>query len=315
MADPTNQLAASITHSTTNNANGGVLVPDVVANAIIDLKEQYGVFAGAARRWPMSSDTLRIPRRSSGLTTYYVGESTDITASKMAWNMVQLTARKLAAVAVYPKELGDSATVSIADLLVQDMAYQFAKAEDQAGFTGDGTSTYGGINGITNAIGSAGVKTAVSGNVSFETFDLDDFEATVGLLPLYALQNAKWYISQVGWANSMLRLAMSTGGVTSVEVGGGMRQDMFLGFPVVKTQVLNSTSGSDTSKIKCLFGDLSLSSAYGDRMAFSVEEDRSLYFLSDQVAVKGTQRFDIVNHDVGDSSNAGPVVALKTAAS
>ena len=31
---------------------------------------------------------------------------------------------------------------------------------------------------------------------------------------------------------------------------------------------------------------------------------------TDQIGVRGTARFDIVNHDVGDTTNAGPIVAL-----
>lgn len=307
-------LAGSTAQSSTNNAWGGFLIPDQLANAVINLKEQYGVFGRNAKRWPMSGDTLTIPRRSGGVTTYYANENTDATASRVTFDAVQLTARKLVSLVVYPQELADDAAISLADHLVNELGYAFAKAEDDAGFIGDGTSTYGGIQGITTAIGSASVATAATGNVSFETLDLDDFEVAVAKLPEYARARAKWYISSAGFAASMMRLAYAAGGNTTENIAGGM-QRTFLGFPVEISQSLNSTLGSDTSKIKALLGDLSLSSAYGDRMGFSVAADRSVYFLADQVAVKATQRFDIVNHDVGTSSVAGPVVAVKTAAS
>ena len=307
-------LAASTSHSSNVNAWGGLLIPTEFSTALINLKETYGVFASRAKRWPMSSDILQIPRRSGGVTAYYVAENTDMTASRVTFDMVQLAARKLSAVCVYPQELADDAAISLADHVVSEMAYAFAKAEDDAGFKGDGTSTYGGIQGITVGIGSAGVATAASGNVSFETLDLEDFEAAVAKLPEYARPRAAWYISSVGFATSMMRLAYAGGGNTTENVAGGMQRS-FLGFPVVISQSLNSTSGSDTSAIKALLGDLSLSSAYGDRATFNITADRSVYFLADQVAVKATQRFDIVNHDVGSSAAAGPVVAVKTAAS
>jgi hypothetical protein len=45
-------------------------------------------------------------------------------------------------------ELAEDAVISIADDLAQEMGYAFAVAEDAAGWTGDGTSTYGGISGV-----------------------------------------------------------------------------------------------------------------------------------------------------------------------
>jgi hypothetical protein len=33
------------------------------------------------------------------------------------------------------------------------------------------------------------------------------------------------------------------------------------------------------------------------------------YFENDQIGLLGTERFDINNHDLGDTSNAGPLVA------
>ena len=37
---------------------------------------------------------------------------------------------------------------------------------------------------------------------------------------------------------------------------------------------------------------------------------RELYAANGQIGVLGFERFDIVNHDMGDNTNAGPVVAL-----
>ena len=58
------------------------------------------------------------------------------------------------------------------------------------------------------------------------------------------------------------------------------------------------------------YGDLALASTMGDRrgIRFRLSEDR--YWELDQIGVKGTERFDIINHDIGDNTTAGPVVAL-----
>jgi hypothetical protein len=38
-------------------------------------------------------------------------------------------------------------------------------------------------------------------------------------------------------------------------------------------------------------------------------------YETDQIAVRGKERFDINVHDLGDDTDAGPIVALKTPAS
>lgn len=300
--------------STTANTAGGYLVPDEFASAIIDLREVYGVFRQHARVWPMKSDVTIIPRRTGGVTAYFVSENSEITVSDKSWDAVQLTARKLAALCKYSMELDEDAVVQLAGDLAQEIGYAFAVKEDQCGFVGDGTSTYGGIQGITVKIGSAGVCDAASTHTGFATLTLTDYHNTVAKLPVYALPNAKWFISQAGFAASMQQLMYAAGGNTVDNVTGAPRLS-FLGYPVVISQVLNSTLGADASKIKVLFGDLRLSSTMGERRGITLMTSTERYFEFDQIGIKGCERIDIVNHDVGDSSTAGPVVALKSAAS
>lgn len=301
-----------------DNNKGGVLVPDEMSQAIIDLREEYGVFRRESRVVSMGSDTLTVPRRTGGLTAYAVGENDEITASDKSWDNIELVARKWGVICKYSSELSDDAVIDLADDLAAEIAYAFANKEDESGFNGDGTSTYHGINGVTNKVNLAAhagsVSTAASGNTAFSTLDLSDFNSVVAKLPLYARRNAKWYISAAGHADSMSRLQYAGGGNTVDDIAGGSGPS-FLGYPVVFSQVLNSTLAADTSAIKLLFGDLSMATMMGSRrdIRFMVSADR--YFEQDQLAIKGTQRYDISVHDLGTTTAAGPVVALKTPAS
>ncbi len=67
-----------------------------------------------------------------------------------------------------------------------------------------------------------------------------------------------------------------------------------------------------TSTAFAYFGSLDLSSTMGDRRPTEVATSTDFAFNQDQTAIRGTTRFDIVNHDCGDSSSAGAIVALKT---
>jgi hypothetical protein len=78
---------------------------------------------------------------------------------------------------------------------------------------------------------------------------------------------------------------------------------------------MNSTLGADVSKVKVLFGNLGLSSIYARRRDFSVRLFDQVYATTDQLLLQGTMRFDINHHSLGSTSEVGPVVALKSAAS
>jgi HK97 family phage major capsid protein len=177
---------------------GGFLVPEELMANVIVLREQFGVFRQECQVVPMGSDTLNWPRRTGGLTASFTGENTAITESQAAWDNVNLTAKKLGVLTRMSTEIEQDAVVAIADWLVGEMAYAFAAKEDDCGFNGDGTSTYGGMRGSTviaiDASHTAGKFQTSSATLS--SLVLKDFTSTMGLLPQYAIGNAKFYMSQ-----------------------------------------------------------------------------------------------------------------------
>jgi HK97 family phage major capsid protein len=316
--DGDNEMLAS---GDTNNISSGYLVPEILENVIIDLREQYGVFRPDAQIWNMKSDTSIVPRRVAGLTAYFVGDNQQITASDKQWDAVTLVAKKLGVLVRYASELDEDAIINVADDLTSEIAYAFALKEDQCGFTGDGTSTYGGMRGaavkIANVTSNAGVYSAASGHTGIETVTMSDYESVIGLLPQYADvgQNAAWYVSRYCWAASMVRLIQASGGTRMEETINGVRQFVFMGYPVRISQVLNKTAGAQASKIIALFGDLRKAALFGNRRGITLKVSTERYLEFDQIGIMGTERFDINCHDVGSSTQAGPIVALQTAAS
>jgi len=304
--------------TTGDNSLGGFLVPNELERSIIDLREQYGVFRANARVVPMAGDTLQIPRRTGGVTAYFVTDNQEITASDKAWDMVELTARKLAALIKYSSELSEDAIISIADDLAREIAYAFAVKEDACGFIGTGTSTYGGIQGLITvcAAATATVVTAATANTAFSTLDLTDFESMIGKLPEYPGIDPKWYISKAGYAASMMRLIDAAGGNTIATLEGGASGRQFLGYPVVISQTMNSTLTAQTSTDGiCYFGDLRMACTMGDRRGIGLLVSEHRYMEYDQLAIKGTERFAINIHDVGDTSNPGAMIMMATPAS
>lgn len=309
------------------NAKGGYLVPEEFGNDLIDLRLKYGVFRRNAHIVQMSSDTRTDPRRVSGLTTYFVGESQEITASDMTWDRVTLVLKKLAALSVFSSELDEDAVIDVGNTLADEIAYAFAKKEDECGFIGDGSATYGGIvgilptlRGLDATIGNiAGIKVG-TGN-AFSELTLADFLDTMGLMPDYvdtSGDSAKWYVNKAFYFNVMAKLMLAGGGVTAAEIED-RRMQRFLGYPVEFVNVLNKVEGNSVAV--GLFGDLNKAATMGIGRDTTITESEHRRFEYDDIMIKGTERFDINVHSVGNADSVaankqpGPIAALYTAAS
>lgn len=303
----------------TGNELGGYLVPDEMETAIIELRQRYGVFRREAKPVPMKGDTKSVPRRTQGVTAYFVGENSLGVQSDKAWDQVKLIAKKLMAITLYSTELAEDAVINIGDDLTDEISYAFSLKEDQCGFLGDGTSTYGGIVGVVNALTSNSVVTAAAGHTALDTLTLSDFQAVVGQSPNYVMQ-PKWYCHQAVWATAMMRLIDAAGGNTAQWVSTGVPEQggyhEFLGYPVVIAQVLPKALAASPNTQFAYFGDLELAAAMGSRRGVTIQISDDRYFEYDQIGIKGTERFDINVHERGDSTNgAGALIAIETPAS
>jgi len=291
----------------TSPTKGGVFVPNEFSTATIRLVEEYGVFRNAARKVPMSRETLTVPKATGRLTTYFVGEGNAPTASDLTSEPLTLTAKKLSSLTYVSNELTADAAISVAGLLSQEIAYAFALKEDQCGFLGDGTSTYGGIVGINNAVdGTYSVETAATNHDTWPELDMADYWEIVSALPSFAGIQPKWYINKAGFHESMQRLSAAAGGTTWQQMADGSMSQVFLGYPVVFTQVLPATLASATKYV--VFGDLGLGAYFGDRQTLTVRESEHYRFINSELTVLAEERFDInivsrIN-DAGDGAGA-----------
>lgn len=293
---------------------GGFLVPDEMQRSLVRLREERGIFSRYARNYPMASDNLFVPRDINDVTAYWVGEGAEITASDDDLGAAELTAKKLACLTKVSTELDEDSVVQIGDMITRSMAYAMADKIDEAGFNGDGTSAYGGVTGLKNALAAGATKDAASGNTGASTLDLSDFENTAGLLPQYSGMSPVWFVHSAVYYASMARLMNAAGGTTGMEIANGTER-RFLGYPVVFTQVLPSTTGASTSTILAYLGDLSLAATIGTRRSVRTQVSVDRYFENDLIGIKATERIAINVHERGDTIRTRPIVALKTAAS
>jgi len=296
-------------------SDGSLLMPEF-SSRLIRLVEQFGVYEAEAFAMPMGGESLTFMRRTGGMTVYVVGEGSAPTQSDPSYGNVTLVPKELATLTYIPLTLEEDALPAIGELVAQEIAQAFAEAGDDDGFNGDGSSTYHGFTGVIpklidiNGVDDGGGLTLGSGNAWSELTQADH-DKLMGGLPTY-VSNPKYYCSRPYFAQVLVKLMHSAGGVTAGEIEG-RRQLMFNGDPVRIVQKMAKTEAN--SQIPLLYGDLRLSSTVGQRRQLSVDADRSYKFAERQVTVLGYRRIAINNHDLGTADAAGPVTGLITAAS
>jgi HK97 family phage major capsid protein len=297
------------------NSAGGFLVPDVLTSAIIDLREEYGVARRECDVVPMTSDNLSIPKRAGGLQAFFVGESSEITDSTAAWDLVSLVVKKLAVLTRMSSELNDDAVISMAEQLTSEIAFAFAMGEDSALWNGDGTSPYGGIVGIrtklTAASGLAGaVAAATAAHDTFPELDASDVQQLMAALPEQFDANAKWYCSGKCWGTVFARLLMAATGNAAVDLSAGLKRQ-YMGYPIVTSPKMPANNATDyTGLAMILFGNMRMAAKFGSRRGMTIQLLKELYAASDQIALKFTERFDINVHGLGTTAATGTLTAV-----
>jgi HK97 family phage major capsid protein len=296
------------------NTAGGALVPEEFERSIIDLREDYGLFRRVCRVTPMSSDSKSIPRRTGGLTAYFVGENTAGTESDLGWDNVQLVAKKLMCLTRMSSEVAEDAIIDLADTTAQEMAYAFAVKEDTVGFTGTGISTDGGIVGVLVKALQAGYTkakvAAASGHDLMAEIDADDLLNLMAAIPQYAKAGSAWYCSPSAQELVFNAIKIAGGGNTR-DLLAQSDKPMFLGYPIEVTPIMADTPATNyNAAVIVAFGNLRQAVTMGERRGIRVALSSERYFDTDQIAIKGTERFDINVNDLGSTTVKSPFAVL-----
>lgn len=302
------------------DADGGYLVPQILAREVIFLRDQYGVMRQNARVMGMSSDNLNVPKNTASTTAYWPAENTNITASQITFSNVQILAKKLAILTQVSSELNEDSIVDVGAALAQDMAYVMAYNEDLACFLGDGTSTYGGITGVVNAIAAVNgganagwIYTGADVTGNWNATTLADLRKLTAAIPQYADRPGEcaFYMNRAFFQQVVCNDldALNGNGFFDLTAAPGPNPTLF-GYPVIYTQVLSAdpTPAADTAL--ALFGNMSTGAIMGSRRDLRIQVSDQAGFISDSLYFRATERFGFKFHDVPTVSTAGSVVVL-----
>jgi HK97 family phage major capsid protein len=300
----------------TTDADGGYLVPQILAREIIFLRDKFGVMRQNARVMGMSSDNLNVPKNSASTTAYWTSENTNITPSQITFTNVQVLAKKLAILTQVSSELNEDSIVDVGSALAEDMAYVMAYNEDLATFLGDGSGTYGGITGVVNAItqvaGAGKIYTTANVTGDWNATTLADLRKLTAAIPEYAdTADAKFYMNRAFFQQVVCNDldALNGNGFFDLTAAPGPNPTLF-GYPVVYTQVLPKDPTPAVGSPLCVFGNLKTGSIMGSRRDLRIQVSDQAGFISDSLYFRATERFGFKYHDLPTASVCGSVAVL-----
>lgn len=296
--------------TTTDNESAGILAPDTFRRAVITTREMYGVFRQYADVFPMSSGTETVPRELTDPEVYFADQADEDqdTDSDATFDGIKLTAKEWFVLTKVSRTLNEDAFISMADRMAEAFGRAMAKKEDNCGFLGDGTSTYGNITGLKNAL-QAGSKMTFTSETTFGAMTQGNFISALAKLKNMEGMDIAWYVSKQCYIAAMMRLLAAVGGNAKGDIASRFPNE-YLGYPVRYVNVLPRALTSITGQTFGFVGDLRMTAMLGDRKTMSFEANPNIYWKRNQIAMRGYQRADINVHNRGDATDGGTMIAL-----
>lgn len=296
--------------------SAGWLVPVEMEAAIIANREEYGVARRVCNVIPMTSSSTSIPRVTGDAQAFFVGEGNSGTKSDVPGDQVNLTLKDLMTWTNIGKSTAMDTVISLAELVAREQARAFAIKEDACLIIGDGTSTFGGIQGIKtlldNAAYSGGKVDAAAGHDTFPEFDVADVTSLIGIMPVYARAGSRWIVSGVFDAIVFGRLKLNAGGNTVQTVQGRIVEGDYAGFPITVAHHMPAGAGTTYNAVAvALLGNFNLGVAFGSGNGMMMTVDPYTQAHQNLTRIITVERIDINAHGVNKSTTvAGPIVGL-----
>jgi len=282
---------------------GGYTVPDPLEAAIIEARQEFGVARRICRVFQTSSDSDKIPTKTALPTVYYPGEATAITESNATYGQVSATIVKRAVLVKYSSELFADSVIAIADDLAENAGRVLGIREDNEFLNGADNADWGGVAGLDYTS-----HTAVTGGATWAALTLANFATVVGTLGDKYHAGASWIMSRSFFGQVVLRVLAAAGGNTFESIAAGATGGgMLLGYPIHFSDQAKTSSA--VSQENCYFGDWRSGSVFADRAGIQMATSEHLGFAEDEIAIRVTARYDIINHD------GSAFISLDTAAS
>ena len=239
--------------STLTGAAGGDLLPKPFLSEVFVIIEERGVARNFFRGVPMGSKDLDLKDVATKPVVNWTDEAADISESQPSFGNQKLDTKKLAALTPWTTELQEDEVFGLLPILQELFAEAILEKEDEAGFIGDGSSTYGGFTGILNLAG-AQTFTMANGSTSFFDTTADDYRKLVDQVSLARRRNARYFMHP-DIISHIERLKDADGNYIYRKPGDDSRPATLWGYPVTLTEVMPNASDDAAETKFVVFGD------------------------------------------------------------
>ena len=276
---------------------GNVLIPEHIADEIIQKMEESSPVFQLARKYPSAKGILKIAKENTDDQAGFVGENQEIPSIKLKFSHVTLTQKRVGAAITLTQHLLNDSEVDLLGYSADILARKTVKAIEKSMFLGEG-----GEDAFLGLLSVEGLAQEGYNKVELDsTLKPEDFvEITNSVNPAY-LDQAAFYMSRETY-NQVSQLKDGNGDflLQSGEVNGRIGR-VILGFPVFISDQLTAENG-------ILFGNIN--AAYG----VMIKKDFSLKHVNGdtQQTLNGTQLVALDGYMDGNIINAEALVHANT---
>lgn len=295
-----------LTADSTGSPFGGYAVDSELSAEIRHLVTEYGVASREMSTITLSKNSLSANNLATDVSTFWVDEASTIGSTQVVLGQEDLELKKLAAIVTLTSELIQDQEVDLFDFIAGRVAEGFAKAEDEAFFKGDGTSSFGSFTGILEA-NDVNSVTLDSGGTAFSDLTPEKLLDMQDATPQGAQGNAKYYMhrSVFNLVRKLRADAVSAGdsaGTFLYQAPGEGQPILLWNKPVVLVEAMPSTDDSGADEAFIIYGDLRRGCIHGSKgtiaakrfdsgVVRNVADDGDINLITtDREAVRWTRR-------------------------
>lgn len=246
--------AKEMSTDSTGSPFAGYAVDSELSAEIRHLTTQFGVARREFFATALSKNSYEANALATDVTVAWVTEGNAIASTQIVLNQEELKLKKLGAIVSLTRELIEDQEVDLFGFIATRVAEGFAKAEDRAFFTGEGTGD------TTNAeyeglLYNEDIPDVVLGGDGVADITVEKIYEAIDTLPESAQANAKFYMNRT--VKSVVRLLKDAEGrYIYLDPINNSGLATLAGYPVVTAEVMPKASVVADDEPFMLFGDL-----------------------------------------------------------
>lgn len=292
--------------STTTGQGGDAIVPQL-SDQVIPIIRQKSYLRQFLHSFRMPTNTFRFPKLQTGSKAYFVGENGVAPEAPLGTGTVEINAKKIMSALEISAELEEDAVMPIVPIVREDMAKEFALAEEKIFINGNtthlataptlaaATETNWYVNDVRLAFnGLLNIATAPAVDAGNLPFELEHITQAIENLDVYGRDVSELLLivslKEQNRLRKLLGVNLTTNqlGLTGTALPGEIGK--VYGIPVVCTNVLVKDTSNYASGLTQALLVYRNAAVIGDRRQFVIKTSDELLLRSDGLLTVSSER-------------------------